>query len=113
MRAQNEAEIAAIASRMDTEPRDPSWSRAAEQRLSEAFRSRATPGTELVSVECRTAMCSATFRHDDLDGQKGVMHLVDASLPYGVEMVYEYSTDGPATTTTVYFSREGRHLAER
>ena len=97
---------------MDTEPRDPSWSRAAERRLSEAFRSQATPGTELVSVDCRTAICGATFRHDDPEGQKAVPRLIDATLPYSAEMVYEYSTDG-AATTTVYISREGKHLADR
>jgi hypothetical protein len=103
--------IVALASRMGSEPRDPSWSRSAEQRLTEAFRSHATPGTELVSVDCRTAICGVTFQHEDPRGRTAVPHLVGAALPYAAEMVYAYSTDG-AATTTVYISREGRHLIE-
>jgi hypothetical protein len=111
-KAEHERQVAALASRMGAEARDPSWSRSAEQRLSEAFRSQATPGTELVSVDCRTTVCGVTFQHDDPLAQRGVPHLVGANLPYAAEMVYAYSTDGRATTT-VYISREGRHLAEQ
>jgi hypothetical protein len=82
------------------------------ERLQGWSRAQATPGTELVSVDCRTAICGVTFRHDDAEGQKAVPHLVGATLPYSAEMVFEYSTDG-AATTTVYISREGKHLAER
>jgi hypothetical protein len=111
-RAEYEAAVAALASRVGAEPRDPSWSRPAEQRLSEALRSRTTPGTELVSADCRATLCGVTFRHDGREGQRAVPHLVGAALPYPAEMVYAYSTDG-AATTTVYISREGMPLAER
>jgi hypothetical protein len=83
----------------------------AEQQLSEAFRAQATPGTGLVSVDCRTTMCGVTFQHDDPQGQRAVPHIIGASLPYAAEMVYSYSDDG--AKTTVYVSREGRHLADR
>jgi hypothetical protein len=108
---ENEAYVAAVASQMGAEPRDPSWSRAAEQHFSEAFRSHATPGTELVSVDCHTTGCGVTFQHDGPQGQRAVPHLVATSLNYAAEIVYAYSTDG-AATTTAYISREGRHLAE-
>jgi len=110
-RQENEAEVSALASRMDAEPRDPSWSRSEEQRLSEAFRSNTTPGAVLASVDCHTTMCGVTFQHDDPQGQRALPHIIGAALPYAAEMVYAYSTDGGATT--VYISREGRHLAER
>jgi hypothetical protein len=108
---ENQAQVAALASKMGTEARDPFWSRSAEQRLAEAFRAQATPGTELVSIGCRTTICGVTFRHEDPLTQRAVPHLVGAMLPYTAEMVYGYSTDG--AVTTVYISREGRHLAER
>lgn len=57
-------------------------------------------------------MCSATFQHDDPEGHKGVPRLIGETLPCGAEMVYRYSTDG-TPTTTVYISREGKHLIER
>jgi hypothetical protein len=110
IRGENEAQVAALASRLGVEPRDPSWSRATEERLSEALRAQATPGTRLVSVECRTSLCGVTLRHDDPEGQRGVPHLLAPTLSYAAELVYAYSTEGPATTT-VYISREGRGLA--
>jgi hypothetical protein len=110
--AESEARVAAVASKMGAEPRDPSWGRSAGQRFSEGFRSHATPGTELVSVDCRTTVCGVTFQHDGPEGQRAVPHLIAASLTYGAEIAYAYSTDG-APRTTAYISREGTVLAER
>jgi hypothetical protein len=106
--AENEAQLAALADTLRVEPRDPSWSRGAEQRLSEALRSQVAPGTELVSVECRTTLCGVTLKHDDLAARRAVPHLVGLALPYAARIVYAYSTDGSATT--VYVSREDRDL---
>jgi hypothetical protein len=108
----NEAWISELASKMGAEPRDPSWSRSAEQRLSGPLRSHASPGTELISIECRTTMCRLTLRQDDPRAQMALVHLIGAALPYAADIVYAQLTDRVATTW-VYISREGRHLADR
>jgi hypothetical protein len=110
-RADNEAAVDAIAARMASEPRDDSWSRPTELRLDEALRSQAMPHTELVSVECRTSMCAATFQHSDPLAQRYVAHYVGVMLPYAAETVYVYSRDRSATS--VYISREGTRFAGR
>jgi hypothetical protein len=112
IRTENDATLAALASKMRVQPRDPVWSKSTEEWMSEGFRSQATPGTKVVSVECRTTLCCVTFGHDDKLAQRAVPHIVAQTLPYSAEMVYAYTNEGDAATM-VYISREGRHLVER
>jgi len=107
-RAENEANVHTIASRLEAEPRDASWGRATEQRFSEAFRLAETPDVRLVSVDCRTTLCGATFQSNDARSRNGVAHVVAASLTDAADIVYSYSNDG--TTTVAYISREGQRL---
>jgi hypothetical protein len=89
--------------------RDPSWSRAHEEQISDHLAAEAPTGASLESVDCRTSQCRVVVMHQDKGFVEWLRHAWgDGPFQYGGFSHFDEQTG----STTIYLGREGYELQQ-
>jgi hypothetical protein len=97
---------AALDNLIDTEPRDPGWSRNYEHTLTEAF-STTFPGEKIQQVSCATSACRLVVEHSSVDGERQFNNRFWTAMPPYDAIHYEPHKEGDVSSTVLQIIRKG------
>lgn len=111
-RERRERVVKSMETRMMAEDQDPRWGTRVESELADGVQAAGLPGSDLVSVECRSSLCRLNLRHANAEAEDDFLGNI-AGLPGTQDTELFYTRDEMADGSTdmvIYLARQGYSL---